>query len=169
MAEKRIVFTTEKVKSINKQLSDGYQIPREMNPWWSGEVGVRKSGLTFSFTKEELDEYWKCAVDIHHFAETYCKIKTEDGSVKNIRLRDYQKDILDLYDENRFSILMASRQVGKCFSFRTNVLCRFTLTNGLTKDVELPIYKLFHYAKKKKKFIDYLKYSIYWLIDKLEK
>lgn len=168
MSEKRIVFTTEKVKTVTKQLSDGFQIPREMNPWWSGEVGVRKAGLTFSFTEEELDEYWKCAVDIHHFAENYCKIKTEDGSVKNIRLRDYQKDILDLYDENRFSILMASRQVGKCFSFRTNVLCRY-YKDGYLIEEELPIYKLFHYAKKKKSFLDHLKYSIYWLIDKLEK
>jgi hypothetical protein len=32
MAEKRIVFTTEKVKKITKQLADGFQIPREMNP-----------------------------------------------------------------------------------------------------------------------------------------
>lgn len=169
MSEKRIVFTTEKVNDITKQLSDGFQLPREMNPWWSGEVGVRKSGLTFSFTKEELEEYWKCAVDIHHFAEQYCEIKAEDGSIKKIKLRDYQKDILDLYDDNRFSILMASRQVGKCNSFRTKLLCMITLTNGLTKEIEIPIYKLFYFAKKKKTFLDHFKYSIYWLIDKLEK
>lgn len=165
MEEKRIVFTTELVKTVTKQLADGYQVPREMNPWWTGEVGVRKAGLSFSMTKEEMEEYWKCAVDIHHFAEKYCKIKTEDGSIKNISLRDYQKDILDLYDENRFSILCASRQIGKCLIF--NTLVNVTLTNGLT--IEIPLYKLFYQAKKKKAFLDRIKYSIYWLIDKLEK
>jgi len=168
MAEKRVVFTTEKVKTITKQLADGYQIPRELNPWWSNEVGVRKAGLTFSYTKEELEEYWKCAVDVHHFAETYCKIKTEDGAVKNIRLRDYQKDILELFDDNRFSILMASRQIGKCLSPWTLIKVRY-YKNGDIIEEEIPMYKLFHYSKKNKKFIDYLKYSIYWLIGKLEK
>jgi len=167
MAEKRIVFTTDKVKKITKQLADGFQIPREMNPWWSGEVGVRKAGLTFSLTEEELAEYWKCAVDVHHFAENYCKIKTEDGSVKNIKLRDYQKDILDLYDDNRFSILMASRQVGKCISFKTKVIVRYYKNGNIIED-EIPIYKLFHYAKKRKGFLDYLKYGIYKMIEKLE-
>jgi len=168
MAEKRIVFTTEKVKKITKQLADGYQLQREMIPWWQNEVGIRKSGITFSYTKEELDEYWKCAVDIHYFAENYCMIKTEDGSINNIRLRDYQKDILDLYDDNRFSILMASRQVGKCTSFKTKVNVRYYKDDSLIIK-EMPIYKLFHHSKKHKQIVDYVKYSIYWLIDKLEK
>ena len=167
MAEKRVVFTTEKVTAVTKQLADGYQIARELNPWWSNEVGVRKAGITFSYTKEELEEYWKCAVDVHYFAETYCKIKTEDGAVKNILLRDYQKDILDLFDNNRFSILMASRQIGKCVSFKTKVIVRYYRNEHIIEE-EMAIYKLFHLAKRNKTFIDYLKYSIYWMIDKLE-
>lgn len=169
MAEKRIVFTTKKVEEVSKKLADGYQIARENNPWWQGEVGVRKSGLTFSYTKDELEEYYKCAVDVHYFAEQYCEIKAEDGAIKNIKLRDYQKDILDLYDDNRFSILCASRQVGKCNTLATKPFVKTTLVDGSTVEAYVPFYKLYFYAKKKKNILDYIKYSLYFLIDKLEK
>ena len=42
----------------------------------------------------------------------------------NITLRDYQKDILDLYDKNRFSILVGSRQIGKCNTFLTKIVLK---------------------------------------------
>jgi hypothetical protein len=50
---------------------------------------------------------------IHYFAEKYCKIKREDGSIGAMKLRDYQKEVIDLYMDNRFSILCGSRQIGK--------------------------------------------------------
>lgn len=119
---KRITFTTKMVDDITEKLNLGYQIKRENNPWWKNMIGVRKAGLAFAVTDEEYQEYLKCKVDIHYFAEKYCKIKLEDGSVGNMHLRDYQKDILDLYSNNRFSILCASRQVGKCNLFNTNIV-----------------------------------------------
>lgn len=118
---KKFVFTTENVESITKQMSDGF-IPKNYQvPWFGKQVGIRKDGISFEFTKEEIDEYIKCSQDIHYFAEKYCKIKREDGSIGNIKLREYQKDILDLYYDNSRVILCASRQIGKCFGFNTLV------------------------------------------------
>ena len=58
-----------------------------------------------------------------------------------MKLRDYQKDIIDLYTKNRFSILMASRQTGKCNSFSTRVL----VLNEETKDTySIPFYELYY-------------------------
>lgn len=114
--ERQMIFTSKLVDEATDKINDGIVIKRYQNPWLKGEVGLRRSGVTFKMTPEEQEEYVKCALDIHHFTEKYCKVKTEDGSVGSIKLRDYQKDILDNFVNNRFNILMASRQVGKTIS-----------------------------------------------------
>lgn len=116
--EKKFTFTTEVVDDISKRINEGYVIKRYENPWFKNEIGIKRSGLTFLATSDEIDEYIKCKLDIHYFAEKYCKIKREDGSIGFVNLRGYQKEILDLFD-GRFTILCASRQVGKCNEFNT--------------------------------------------------
>lgn len=127
--ERKFVFTSKNVEEITAQINDGYVIKRYQNPWFKGEVGVRRSGITFAMTQDELSEYIKCKLDIHYFAEHYCRIKREDGSIGKIKLRPYQKDILDLYTKNRFSILMSSRQSGKTINAAITML-HFILFNN---------------------------------------
>ena len=110
---KKIVFDTELVDYYTDQINDGVILKRFQNPWLKGEIGLRRSGLVFQMSKEEQAEYIKCALDIHYFTEKYCKVKTEDGTVNNIKLRKYQKEVLDDFVGKRFNILCASRQVGK--------------------------------------------------------
>ena len=109
---RHFVFSEEVLNGILERSNQGFQMLRHENPWFKNIPGVRKPGLKWEWTPEELRERYRCMKDINYFAEKYCKIKTEDGSINNIRLRDYQKDILDLYKSNR-CILMASRQTGK--------------------------------------------------------
>lgn len=127
--ERRIIFTTNSVNDITDKINDGYIPKRFQNPWFKGEIGVRRAGLIFKLTEEELEEYIKCKLDIHYFAEKYCRIKTEDGSVQNIKLRDYQKKILDLYTKNRFSMLLGSRQCGKTVNAAITMLHFITFNN----------------------------------------
>ena len=101
------------VEEASEQINNGYVLNRLQNPFFEKVVGLRTKGLTFRMTDEEQEEYIKCALDIHYFARTYCYIKGEDGQPIIIPLRDYQNDILDNFFNNRFNILMASRQVGK--------------------------------------------------------
>lgn len=166
--EKKIVFDTELVEHYTNQIHDGIILKRFQNPWLKGEIGLRRAGVVFQMSKEEQEEYIKCAIDIHYFTEKYCKVKTEDGTINNIKLRKYQKEVLDDFVGKRFNILCASRQVGKCNSLITNVLCGFTLSNGLTKELHLPIYKLIFMFKKKKTIYDYIKYGLYSVIYKLD-
>lgn len=121
LEEKRFVFTSKNVEEITNKINDGVVIKRYQNPWFENQVGVRRTGITFAWTDEEIQEWVKCAKDIYYFAEKYCKVKTEEGNITNIKLRDYQYNILDLYTKNRFSILMGSRQIGKCVTFNTLV------------------------------------------------
>jgi hypothetical protein len=119
--ERKVVFTTKMVDEITEKINDGVVLKRFQNPWFKNEVGIRRNGITFFMTDDEIQEYIKCKLDIQYFAEKYCRIKTEDGSVQNIKLRDYQKDILNLYTKNRFSMLCGSRQIGKCSWFNSLV------------------------------------------------
>ena len=114
--EKQMVFTTKLVDEATNKINDGIVVKKYQNPWLKSEIGLRRSGVTFKMTPDEQQEYIKCALDVHYFTEKYCKVKTEDGSIDNIKLRDYQINILDNFMNSRFNILMASRQVGKTIS-----------------------------------------------------
>jgi hypothetical protein len=135
MAEKkeedlrRIVFTTKVVEDATDQLNDGVQLKKYQNPWLKGEIGLKRAGVIFKMSPEEQQEYIRCAIDIHHFTEKYCKTKREDGSVGEISLRDYQEEILDNFVSNRFNILMASRQVGKTVSSAIFILHTILFNN----------------------------------------
>lgn len=162
--QRQMIFTTKLVDEATDNINDGVVIKRYQNPWFKSEVGIRRSGVTFRLTPEEQEEYVRCALDIHYFTEKYCKVKTDDGSIGSIKLRDYQEEILDNFVNNRFNILMASRQVGKCNDLITSVLKLDTSSNTLTK---VPLYKLYFNHKKKLSFYDKLKYFIYKIITKI--
>lgn len=125
---KKFVFTTKIVEDITDKIHDGATVKRFQNPWFKNEVGVRRSGITFMMSDDEIQEYIRCKLDVKYFAEKYCRVKTEDGTVQNITLRDYQKDILDLYS-GRFSILCGSRQIGKTVNAAITMLHFVTFNN----------------------------------------
>lgn len=126
MAEKveEFILTTEIINEIEVKENLGKILKRYEKLWFSNLRGIRKANLIFAMTDYEFEEYVKCKVSIHYFAEKYCSIKREDGTIGPMRLRDYQKDIIDLYSKNPRSILMASRQTGKCNYFIMKVLVK---------------------------------------------
>jgi len=133
LIERKFVFTTQEVEKIIKKQGDGVSLPRYMNPWFKNNIGVRRAGCVFGWTQSEIDEYARCKVDIQYFANNYCKIKSEDGTVKQMKLRDYQYGMLDAYDKSRYVLLMASRQVGKTITAAITILhyCLFNENKGV--------------------------------------
>jgi hypothetical protein len=131
--QKQFVFTSENVADIMEKQSQGFALPRFMNPWFKNQIGVRASNKVFGWTDDEIEEYAKCALDIHYFANNYCKIKSEDGQVRQMTLRDYQYDILDVYTQNRFVVNMSSRQSGKTITAAITILhyCIFNNDRGI--------------------------------------
>ena len=110
---RQVIWTTKMVEEATEKLNNGFILSRVDNPFFEKVIGLRKDAITFMMSPEEQEEYIKCALDIHYFAGTYCYIKGEEGQPIIIPLRDYQKEILDNFFNNRFNILMASRQIGK--------------------------------------------------------
>lgn len=134
--EQQLIFTTEKIEEIRLKVEQGFKITRQEKYWAENYVLTKRDGIVFNLSEDETLEYIKCKMGIdnndlpyidpnsqklkmsgiEYFSETYCKIKNELGEVKNIKLRDYQSDILNMFINNRFSILMASRQSSKTIS-----------------------------------------------------
>lgn len=136
------VFTTEKIEEIRIRAEQGFKTPRHEKYWAENYILTKRDGIVFTLNDNESLEYIKCklGVDINddpfidpktqilkmtgieYFAEQFCKVKNELGQIKNIRLRDYQRDILNMFINNRYSIVMASRQVGKTINSAITIL-----------------------------------------------
>ena len=169
MAEKveEFILTTDIIKDIEDRENLGKILKRYEKIWFQNVRGVRKPYLTFAMTNEEFEEYIKCKINIHYFAEKYCQIKREDGTVGPMKLRDYQRKIIDLYSKNPRSILMASRQIGKCMIF--NTLASTISDNGTL--LKIPIGLLYYTELKKDRsltLLEKIKIFLYKIIYKLE-
>jgi len=164
--EQNIILNTKMVEEIMHRENMGHKLKKHEKLWLTNMKGVRRANIAFGMTDDEVQEYFKCKMSCHYFAQKYCQIKREDGSIGPMILRDYQKDIIDLYTKNRFSILMASRQTGKCNSFNVMVLCK--KSDGTTEEVTLgELY--FRYLKQEREltFIEKIKYFLYKIYKKL--
>lgn len=119
------VWNTKRVQEALDAIDNG--IPLKSSPFYMKNVNLRKPNLVYDYTQWEADEIAKCANDICYFADTYCMVMTDDG-VRKIKLRDYQRAMLRHYANNRFSICLAARQIGKCLIF--NTLCKIKEKNN---------------------------------------
>jgi hypothetical protein len=75
--------------------------------------GLKRPGTETEFTKEQMKEFMRCARDIIYFAETYFTVIEEKRGKHIIKLRDYQKETLLMFLNNRFVALNFARQMGK--------------------------------------------------------
>ena len=127
------ILTTKKVEEILDKQNRGEKLHITEKFWFGKEMSTRKANLRFAATKKEIDEYTKCKLNIFYFAEKYCKIKREDGTTGPMVLRDFQKQIINLFMNNNYSILMASRQTGKTISAAITILhyCLFNKDKGV--------------------------------------
>jgi len=87
----------------------------------------------YQYTLEELREFVRCSKDPIYFIKNYVKIISLDTGLTNFELYPFQENMIKSYHDHRFSITMASRQVGKSTTviafflwyvlFNTNVRC----------------------------------------------
>ena len=74
---------------------------------------LKKVGIQHPYTQEQAEEYAKCATDPVYFAMNYIKIVNVDEGLIPFKMWDFQKEMIKIYHENRFSITKCPRQVGK--------------------------------------------------------
>jgi hypothetical protein len=78
-----------------------------------GNPNLKGPGVSIEFTKEQIDEYVKCANDPIYFVKNYVKIVTLDRGLVPFELYDYQEDMVRKFHDNRYIIAKLPRQSGK--------------------------------------------------------
>jgi len=81
--------------------------------FYLGNQKLKRANVSVNYTKEELQEYIKCASDVVHFIKTYVKIVNVDKGLINFTLWPFQEQMVNTFVYNRFSICKLPRQVGK--------------------------------------------------------
>lgn len=80
---------------------------------YKGNVLLKRSNQDIEWTPDLVQEYMKCSQDPIYFIETYMKIINVDHGLVNFNLYDYQKDMINSFKDNRYSIVTTARQAGK--------------------------------------------------------
>lgn len=75
-------------------------------------VSVEPTKTKTSFTKEEVEEYYRCSKDPIYFINTYVKCNLLSGTT-DLKLLPYQEDMVNLFQDNKFSLVNSTRQSGK--------------------------------------------------------
>lgn len=105
-----MVWSSKVIEVALKGLEQGKKLIA--NPFYENNTKLLKGDLVFERTPEEIEEWIRCREDIIYFANKYCKLMTPEG-IKNVEMRDYQKDYLRHLEKNRLSIFLSCRQSGK--------------------------------------------------------
>ena len=78
-----------------------------------GNPNLKEIGTEIEFTKEQVQEYIKCSNDPVYFIKKYIKIVTLDKGLEPFELYDYQENIVNTIQNNRYVIAKLPRQTGK--------------------------------------------------------
>jgi hypothetical protein len=82
--------------------------------WYRGTEGLLRANIkNRQYTLLQKLEWIKCALNPVYFIKKHVKIISIDEGIVPFELRDYQEDIVNLYDTERFAILNMCRQSGK--------------------------------------------------------
>ena len=81
-----------------------------------GNPQVKRDGVDEEWDKTKLREYRKCMNDPAYFCRKYVKVVHLDKGLVPFKLYDYQEEMFNHFNDNRFSIVLACRQSGKSIS-----------------------------------------------------
>lgn len=87
--------------------------PVDEKQFYRGDKKIPKEDAQFTWTPAMVNELKKCSEDIIYFAEKYFTITNIDRGKETIKLYPKQKQALRSLANNRFVVLLASRQCGK--------------------------------------------------------
>jgi len=115
----------KKVQEIINRYEDGDKLTRKEQIFYRSEKGTRKSNLVYILSSIEMQEYIKCHNDPIYFIEAYC----------GLVLRDYQREWITNFADNRFSINCCSDEMG----FNTVMSALYLWYSTLFKDQSILI------------------------------
>lgn len=83
------------------------------NQTYLGNTNLKGAGVQIDWTPDMIREWVKCKNDPVYFAQNYIKIVHVDRGLITIDLYDYQREIIEKFNNNRRLTVVTSRQAGK--------------------------------------------------------
>ncbi len=111
-------INTESINALIERYNNGERLTRTESIFYQYQIGTLNSKFIFTHTHTELQEYVKCANSIQYFIEQYTDIK----------LRKYQIEWIETFNNNRFIINMISKQCGNNTIYSL-ILLHYTIFN----------------------------------------
>jgi hypothetical protein len=84
-----------------------------MNEAYLGNPNLKKANVQIEYTKEQVEEYLKCARDPLYFIKSYVKIINVDKGLIPFEPYSFQEKMVKTFVNNRFCINKLPRQSGK--------------------------------------------------------
>jgi len=126
-----------------------------------GEPNLKRAHVSVDISEEHKIEFFKCMEDPVYFLETYTTITSVDDGIIPFKLRDYQKDLIELYHNNRFAIALQARQTGKTTTTAGYILWFLLFHEGL--EVAVVAHKLGQSIEIMDRIKDMFESLPYWL------
>ena len=102
------------------------------NEGYLGNNLIKRAGVETQYTEEQIAEYQKCSSDPTHFIEKYTQIISLDEGLVPFNLRGYQEKLINHFNDNRFSVVLAARQSGKSITSCAYLLWYLLFTPEVT-------------------------------------
>jgi hypothetical protein len=83
------------------------------NKIYLGNPNLKAANQKTRFTKKQVEEFIKCEKNPIYFISKYLKIVTLDHGLQPFNLYTFQKEMIDMFHNNRFSICKLPRQTGE--------------------------------------------------------
>ncbi len=83
------------------------------NKTYLGNPNLKAANQKVKFTKKQVEEFIRCQDNPIYFIENYLKIVTLDHGLQPFKMFNFQKEMVDTFHTNRFSICKLPRQSGK--------------------------------------------------------
>lgn len=127
------LWTSESIELATKGLADGYKLKE--NPFIANakDVKLRRANLPFKYSDDEMFIFEHSIVDKIWFCDNFGVLKDGDKGWARINLRDYQKNLLKRYKENRWNIILFPRQSGKTTTTVLEIV--HTILSSADKDI----------------------------------
>jgi len=84
-------------------------------------MAIKRPNIEDEYSPEQIQELRKCKRDPMYFIENYIYVQHPTQGKVQMKLYDYQKRMLMSIHENKDTIILASRQLGKCVTSNTMI------------------------------------------------
>lgn len=96
-----------------------------------GNPKLKRANIKIPYTQEQVDEFIHCQSDILYFIRNYVNIVSLDHGMIKFDMYPFQEEMIKSFRDNRFSINLLARQMGKTTSVAAYLLWEATFNKNM--------------------------------------